>query len=89
MKARAKLGIDRRETLSPPVRGRRQGTGGAGFETHAGRNETMPGKIEETRKDRIIRNIGLLSTCCGVVTSVGHIVNWIEAAAKWIISLFG
>ncbi|MGH3867756.1 MAG: hypothetical protein ACRDQ4_16835 [Pseudonocardiaceae bacterium] len=88
MKARAKLGIGRQETPPSPARGRRQGTGGAGFETYSRRNETIPDKVEETRKDRIIRRLGLLSTCCGVVTSIGHIVNWVEAAAKWIISMF-
>lgn len=49
----------------------------------------IPVRIEQTRKDRIISRLGVLSACCGLVTSVGPIMNGVEAAVKWAVSLFG
>ena len=84
MKARTKLRIGREETPPSPARSRRRGTG---FETYARKDETIPVRVEETRKDRITFRLGVLSFCLGLVTSAGQIVNGVETAAKWVISL--
>lgn len=81
LKARARLGIGERETPPPPAPRRRRGTG-------VPREDVpIPVRIEETRNGRISRRLGVLSACLGIVTSAGTIVTWVEAAAKWIISI--
>lgn len=81
MKACAKLGIGEQEIPRSPVRGRRRGVEGAGF-------EAIHVRIEETGKDRISRRLGVLSACIGLITSAPTIVTWVRATASWVISLF-
>lgn len=75
MKARAKLGFDQQDTPPSPVRGHRQGTASVGF-------EAIRVTVEETRKDRISRRLGVLSACIGLITALPTIVAWAK-------SLFG
>lgn len=92
LKARAKLRIGQQETPPPsPARSRQRRDGGrAGFERYApDGSDAIPVRIEPTSNDRITFRLGVLSACCGIVTSVGPIAKGVEAAAKWAVSLFG